>query len=322
MEGFNKKLYFVGGKGGVGKSTTSAALAYNLSRIKKKVLLVSTDPAHNTGDLFHVKLEGKVTNIKDHLDVLEIDSKQESNRYIETVKENIKGFVKSTMIQEAFRQIDLASTTPGAEEAALFDRMSSIIMEEIYHYDAIIFDTAPTGHTIRLLTLPQLMGVWMDGLLERRRAVNEKNYNRWMDDGEKVEDPIYEVLQSRKRKFNKVREILLDRNQSEYLFVLNAERLPILETRKAIDTLKQHGIAVNTILINKLIPEEADGVFLQKRKENESHYLDEIQTVFAKEKKVLVPLLSSDISTFHDLSQFADLLKEGFSKSKENEMMK
>ncbi|WP_077211663.1 ArsA family ATPase [Bacillus dakarensis] len=322
MEGFNKKLYFVGGKGGVGKSTTSAALAYNLSRIKKKVLLVSTDPAHNTGDLFHVKLEGKVTNIKDHLDVLEIDSKQESNRYIETVKENIKGFVKSTMIQEAFRQIDLASTTPGAEEAALFDRMSSIIMEEIHHYDAIIFDTAPTGHTIRLLTLPQLMGVWMDGLLERRRAVNEKNYNRWMDDGEKVEDPIYEVLQSRKRKFNKVREILLDRNQSEYLFVLNAERLPILETRKAMDTLKQHGIAVNTILINKLIPEEADGIFLQKRKETESHYLGEIQTVFAKEKKVLVPLLSSDISTFHDLSLFADLLKEGFSKSEENEMMK
>lgn len=322
MEGFNKKLYFVGGKGGVGKSTTSAALAYNLSQEKKKVLLVSTDPAHNTGDLFHVKLEGKVTNIQDYLDILEIDTIQESIRYIEAVKDNIKGFVKSTMVQEAFRQIDLAAATPGAEEAALFDRLTSIIIEEIHQYDVIIFDTAPTGHTIRLLTLPQLMGVWMDGLLERRRAVNEKNYNRWMTDGEKVEDPIYEVLQSRKRKFNKVREILLDRNRTEYLFVLNAERLPILETRKAIDTLKKYGITVNTILVNKLIPEEADGVFLQKRKENESHYLGEIQIVFANEKKVLVPLLSSDISTFRDLRLFAALLKEGFIKSEENEVMK
>lgn len=310
MDFLHKKIYFVGGKGGVGKSTTSAALAYYLSSFKKKVLLVSTDPAHNTGDLFHVVLDGSIVNVKEGLDILEIDSERESKRYIDEVKNNLKGLVKATMVEEVNRQIDLSATTPGAEEAALFDRMTSIILEEIQAYDAIVFDTAPTGHTIRLLTLPELMGVWMDGMLERRRQVNEKNFHRWMDDGDKIEDPIYDKLQQRRRKFSKVREILLDENHSEYIFVLNAERLPILETRKAVETLQKHQIKVKTLIVNKLLPDKADGTFMEKRKANERIYREEIEKDFPGQKKIMIPLLESDISTFGHLQQFAALLEE------------
>jgi arsenite-transporting ATPase len=207
------------------------------------------------------------------------------------------------MLDEVHRQIDLAAASPGAEEAALFDRITSLILETIHQYDSIVFDTAPTGHTIRLLTLPELMGVWMDGLLDRRKKIN-KNYAEWMNDGEPVEDPIYEKLIERKDRFMKVRDYLLNYDQTEYLFVLNAERLPILETKKAIETLYQHKIHVLTLVVNKVIPEKADGQFMEKRRENEKVYLNEIQDVFANKRVLLLPLLDRDISSFEDLETF------------------
>ncbi len=317
MEFLNKKIYFVGGKGGVGKSTTSAALALLLSKQGKKVLLVSTDPAHNTGDLFHIKLTGEITSVRAGLDVLEINSERETSRYINGVKDNIKGLVKSTMLDEVHRQIDLAAASPGAEEAALFDRITSLILETVHQYDSIVFDTAPTGHTIRLLTLPELMGVWMDGLLDRRKKMN-KNYAEWMNDGDPVEDPIYEKLIERKTRFIKVRDYLLNQDQTEYLFVLNAERLPIIETNKAIDTLHQHKIHVNTVVVNKMIPDHADGLFMEKRRENEKVYLEEIQNLFADKRKLLMPLLDRDISSFEDLEMFTSNLRAALMEAEQS----
>ncbi|WP_144480991.1 ArsA family ATPase [Cytobacillus oceanisediminis] len=308
MNMLEKKIYFIGGKGGVGKSTTSAAMALFLGQKGKKVLLVSTDPAHNTGDLFHKNFSGgKIEKATKNLDVLEIDSEQESRNYINGVKVNLKGMVKATMLDEVNRQIDMAAASPGAEEAALFDKITSLILEEIANYDAIVFDTAPTGHTIRLLTLPELMGVWMDGLLERRKKANE-NYAQWMNDGEIREDPLYEKLNERKNRFKRVREILLDETQTEYIFVLNAERLPILETGKAIETLHQHGIHVNTIVVNKVIPREADGRFMEQRRTNEKLYLDEIKEKFEHKRQIFLPLLEHDISSLDILEHISALL--------------
>ena len=314
MDFLEKKIYFIGGKGGVGKSTTSAAMALLLSEQGKRVLLVSTDPAHNSGDLFHSDFSGgKIVKVTSGLDVLEIDSGQESRNYINGVKGNLKGLVKATMLDEVNRQIDMAASSPGAEEAALFDRITSLILEEVVNYDAIVFDTAPTGHTIRLLTLPELMGVWMDGLLERRKKTNE-NYAQWMNDGEPVDDPLYEKLNERKNRFKRVRDILLDESHTEYIFVLNAERLPIIETRKAIDTLHQHGIHVNTVVVNKVIPEEADGDFMEKRRLNEKVYLDQINHTFAKQKHIYIPLLDRDISSLKSLKLVSGLLGRQMSR--------
>lgn len=308
MDMLEKKIYFIGGKGGVGKSTTSAAMALLLAQKGKKILLVSTDPAHNTGDLFYRNFSGgKIERATENLDVLEIDSEQESRNYINGVKGNLKGLVKATMLEEVNRQIDMAATSPGAEEAALFDKITSLILEEITNYDAIVFDTAPTGHTIRLLTLPELMGVWMDGLLERRKKVNE-NYAQWMNDGEISEDPLYDKLYERKNRFKCVREILLDENQTQYVFVLNAERLPILETAKAIDTLHHHGIHVNSVVVNKVIPDEADGRFMEQRRANERVYLDEIKDKFRNQRQIFLPLLEHDISSLATLELISGLL--------------
>ncbi|SDL93458.1 ArsA family ATPase [Sediminibacillus halophilus] len=302
-----KPILFVGGKGGVGKSTTAASLAYAAAEAGKQVLLVSTDPAHNLGDIFNCAVGSESVQVTDCLSVLEIDAVKEAETYIKGVKDNLSGLVKSSLVEEVNRQMDMAKTSPGAEEAALFDRIVSIILEEREHYDFLIFDTAPTGHTVRLLSLPELMGVWMDGMLERRRKTNE-NYSQLLNDGDPVEDPIFDVLMKRRRKFEHARKVLLDHEETGFLFVLNPEKLPIEETKKAINQLEPFHIHIDTLVINKVLPEIADGDFYHRRKQIEQPYLDEIASVFSNKKLFYVPLFSEDMTDIDSLSVYAKYL--------------
>ncbi|WP_099363355.1 ArsA family ATPase [Fredinandcohnia onubensis] len=314
----DRKIVFVGGKGGVGKSTSAAALAILHAQQGLKTLLVSTDPAHNVGDIFHKPLKNQAIEVYPGMEAIEIDPEIESRKYIQTVKENIQGVVSSHMQDEVNRQIDAASSSPGAEEAALFDRIVSIILDEGRDYDTIIFDTAPTGHTIRLLTLPELMSVWIDGMLERRKKRND-TYTQLLNDGEPIEDPIYKVLQKRKERFSAVREIILNRDMTGFIFVLNPERLPIIETANALRLLERHNIGVNTLFINKFLAENIDGEFLKKRKSNEQEYISKIEKEFPTQQKVYIPLFETDINSVKLLEDFAEHIKTKIVKNSTNE---
>lgn len=310
MDVLSKSIIFVGGKGGVGKSTSAAAIAWRSAKEGYKTLLISTDPAHNVGDIFNEQIGGKTKEIATNLYALEIDPEIETDNYIKTVKSNIKGTVHSSMMEEVNRQLDTAKASPGADEAALFDKLIHIILEERQNFDKLVFDTAPTGHTIRLLTLPELMGVWIEGLLEKRRKTNE-NYSQLLNDGEPREDPIYDVLRERQERFSKARDLLLNEKETGFIFVLNPERLPILETKKALDLLHKYQLHVKTLIINKVLPEEADGEFLMKRKKHEKKYVHQIEETFSEQKLVYVPLFSQDIISERQLELFSEYFKEG-----------
>ncbi|WP_438312496.1 ArsA family ATPase [Sporosarcina sp. FA9] len=307
MEVLEKSIIFVGGKGGVGKSTSAAAIALKLAQKGYKTLLISTDPAHNVGDIFDLKIGGKIKGIVKNLYALEIDPEIETNNYIKSVKENIKGVLHSAMMEEVHRQLDTAKASPGADEAALFDKLISIILEERANFDKLIFDTAPTGHTIRLLSLPELMGVWIEGLLEKRKKTNE-NYTQLLNDGEPIEDPIYDVLRVRQSRFSEVRKVLLDEKQTGFIFVLNPERLPILETKKAIELLNKYNLHVTMLIINKVLPESADGNFIMERKKHEKQYVDKINKTFTQQQLIFVPLFSQDIVSKKQLELFSEYL--------------
>jgi arsenite/tail-anchored protein-transporting ATPase len=170
----SRPILFVGGKGGVGKTTTASALALRLAEAGERVLLVSTDPAHSLGDLFDRKIGDREVELFRAADgpgvlaALEIDPQAETDRYLEGVRDSMRAFVRPALYPEIERQVALTRHAPGAAEAAMMDRVAELMDEGPKRWDRVIFDTAPTGHTLRLMALPELMAAWTDGLLRQR----------------------------------------------------------------------------------------------------------------------------------------------------------
>src|SRR4051812_6867783 len=140
----DRRVLFFGGKGGVGKTTCSSAFALAASESGRRVLLVSTDPAHSTADIFQKKIGAEPRQIAPNLSALEIDADRESRRYVEQVKRDIEKMFSPTVVQRARRQIDLAAASPGLADVALLDRMIDLIVSNDSTrsaYDLIVFDT-------------------------------------------------------------------------------------------------------------------------------------------------------------------------------------
>ena len=296
----NKRTLFFAGKGGVGKTTSAAAFALARARAACRTLLVSTDPAHNLGDIFGTGIGDSITPVVENLWALEIDQEIETRKYLDQVKANLRKAVQTTMLEEVHRQIDLAASAPGAGEAAIFDRMVSVLLDDAERFDVIVFDTAPTGHTIRLLSLPDLMGVWINGLLRRRQRRNE-DYSQLLGDGEPIDDPIFEVLNRRRQRAAEVSRLFLDSKATGFVFVLVPEYLPIVETRKAIDQLRAYDLHVGTLFVNKVFPETVIDPFFRRRLEQQQAYRRQIDTDFPDQVKLDLPLLSHDINTLESL---------------------
>ena len=308
----DKHTVFFAGKGGVGKTTSAAAFALARAQSGARVLLVSTDPAHNLGDIFGVKIGSDATCVFDNLYAVEIDEAVETQKYLEQVKGNLRRAVQTSMLEEVYRQIDLVAHAPGTNEAAIFDRMVSILLDEADGFDVVVFDTAPTGHTIRLLSLPDLMGVWIKGLLQRRQQHNE-NYAQLLGDGEPIEDPMFKVLNRRRERAARVSGLLLDAALTGIVFVLVPEYLPIVETRKGIDQLAQYGLHVRTLIVNKILPDSVTDSFFMGRLEQQRSYRKQIDEQFPQQRKLDVPLLSHDVNTVASLEAIASRMKASLS---------
>lgn len=293
------KLIFFSGKGGVGKTTCSASYAVFSAKSGLKTLLVSTDPAHSTSDIFEKKIENNITNILPNLDAIEINGEKESKLYMDKVRVSLKQVVSPIIIEEINKQIDAASISPGTEEAALFDKMIEIITEKNNEYDRIIFDTAPTGHTVRLLTLPELLGAWIDTLIKKRSKsislMSMANNNGNANNKEIEKDEVIKILKKRYDKINQAKNIMMNEKLLSFIFVINAEKLPIDETVKAINILEKYNILVEGLIVNKILPENMQDEFWISKKEQEQKYLDIIIKTFEGKKIFTLPLIQEDM---------------------------
>ena len=329
-------LVFVGGKGGVGKTTTAAAIALEAASLGRTCLLVSTDPAHSLGDIFDVPIGATRTALDDRLWGLEIDPEAEAEQHIQTVKTQMKSLVHPRLYGEVDRQLDLARHAPGASEAALLERVAELMGEDGSTFDLVVFDTAPSGHTVRLLSLPEVMSAWTDGLLRHRERSaglssalrnlgggRVKGDDLSMIDGVQKEYPdespsgrINEVLQTRRRKFLVARERLLDNETTAFLLVVNPDKLSILESQKVIQLLSRFKVDVSGLVVNRVLPADLDdgrsGDFLRARRAQEETYLQEIDEVFARFPRVVVPLLRHDVHGVASLRQVGAVLSQGW----------
>jgi arsenite/tail-anchored protein-transporting ATPase len=296
----SRQVLFFGGKGGVGKTTCASATALGASRAGKRVLLVSTDPAHSTSDMFGTPFGDQEREIQPSLFGVEIDPAAEARRYIEDVKTRATALFGGSSIGKALRQIDLAASMPGIEEAALFDRVSRLVAERSTAYDLVIFDTAPTGHTLQLLRTPEAMTAWLRALAASRRAM--------LPDDRRDTDQIVATLEDRVARLDQFRTRLTSRATTAFVLVLIPERLPIDETARAAEQLADAGIDIGSVVVNRVLPDNATGEFVEARRRQERLHLAEIDRRFAGYRLTHVAQQPTDVHGLEALGAVAHTL--------------
>lgn len=299
------RLIFFGGKGGVGKTTLAAAFATLLASRGENTLLVSTDPAHSTSDVLGKRLSGTPEPVEERLWAVEVDAAADAAAHIERIKVDARGSVSPEVLPAVERHLELAKSSPGTEESALFDRFVELISLSPTEYARIVFDTAPTGHTLRLLTLPALLSTWVEGMVRQREKVAgmERMLRNLAGREETGGDPVLERLRERRDRFLHARHRLLD--DAVFNLVLIPERLPIEETARTLTALTQNEIHVGSLIVNRVLPETADGEFMHARLEQQAEYLSEIENRFGKQNIVRVSHDTRDITRREQLSRIA-----------------
>jgi arsenite-transporting ATPase len=305
----DRDVVFFGGKGGVGKTTCSAAFALAASRGGKRVLLVSTDPAHSTSDIFERTIGGGERELLPNLSAIEIDADREAARYIADVKGDIERMFSAGVIRQAHRQIDMVAASPGLAEVALLDRMIDLIIDQATRagaHDLIVFDTAPTGHTLQLLRMPDAMTTWIQALVKHRRALLEIDHGAG-DAGDPPvaidADPILMALERRHQRLVTLRDRVTDRARTAFALVTIPERLAIEETARAAELLGDTGVDVGALVVNRILPDGLQGDFYASRKAQEGTYLGEIARRFPRLPRTDVRQLPRDVYGLDALTQ-------------------
>ncbi|MDP8972354.1 MAG: ArsA family ATPase [Actinomycetota bacterium] len=303
-----RRLVFFGGKGGVGKTTLAAAFATLLAGREEKTLLASTDPAHSTSDVLGAKLSREPTQIEENLWGVEIDAAADAAAYVERIKDDARESVSPEVLPAVRQHLELAKSSPGTEESALFDRFVDLIALSPGEYDRIVFDTAPTGHTLRLLTLPALLTAWVEGMVRQREKVAgmERMLRNLAGKEGSDDDPTLTRLRERRDKFHHARHRLLE--DATFYLVLIPERLPIEETNRTLHTLTENRIKVGGLVVNRVLPDVPEGAFMRARLEQQSEYLKEIDIRFQDQKVIQIEQDAHDVTEREQLRSIAEQL--------------
>ncbi|KAM0333174.1 hypothetical protein ACHAQA_001834 [Verticillium albo-atrum] len=302
---------FVGGKGGVGKTTTSCSLAIQLAKARKSVLLISTDPAHNLSDAFNQKFgkEARLIDGFDNLSAMEIDpngSMQDLLAGQDAQEMDAMGGGLGSMMQ------DLAFAIPGIDEAMSFAEILKQVKS--MSYETIIFDTAPTGHTLRFLQFPSVLekalakvsqlstqyGPLLNGFLgQGGQLPNGQNLNDMMAKLETLRETISEVNSQFK-----------DENLTTFVCVCIAEFLSLYETERMIQELSSYGIDTHCIVVNQLLfPKKgSDCDQCNARRKMQKKYLEQIEELYDEFNVVRVPLLVEEVRGKEKLEKFSQML--------------
>lgn len=316
-----RRVLFIGGKGGVGKTTVAAATALSQARAGRRVLLVSTDPAHNLGHLWGRPVGPHKVRLAAGLDGLELDPELTVERHLEEVGAALRKLMPPHLSGEVDKHMALSRDAPGMHEAALLERIAETVIEGLQDYDLLVFDTAPSGHTARLMALPEMMSAWTEGLLRRQErhshfgailrnfggddSLGQSLIGRDQEEAEQGrEQRVRTLLNRRRERFAQLREVISDPQRCAFVVVLAAERLPVLETIELQQKLHRSGISVAGLVVNKRAPADA-GPFLAERHAVEEQHLGTLRQALPGLPTQEVPLLPGDVVGEAALDAFA-----------------
>ena len=301
------RLIIYTGKGGVGKTSVSSATARRLAQQGYKTLLMSTDSAHSLGDSLGVELPSNVYNLEKNLDVLEIDIIYEMQTRWSDISEYVTTFLTSQGLEDI--SAEEMAIVPGMEMiAALFYILQ---FKEDGEYDVIVMDTAPTGETLKLLSVPDISNWYLDrffSVFKRLISIARSTVSKVIDlplPSKKVLQNIEEI----KNKMSEVKEILEDPETTTIRLVLNPERMVINETMRTYTYTCLYNKIVECLIVNKIYPKEGmeDGYF-KDRLEEQDRYMEEINYAFNPLKIMYAYQMPTELRGSESLDHLADMI--------------
>ncbi|MBU2639318.1 MAG: ArsA family ATPase [Nanoarchaeota archaeon] len=296
------KLLLFGGKGGTGKTTAAASTALYAAKQGKKVLVFSTDPVLSLSDSFKCKIGNKVTNITKNVDALEMDT----DTILEEFRENYNATIQQIISEGTY--LDEEDTLrfselpfPGMDEFMALVKIIDFLDKD--EYDLYILDTAPSGHTIRLLALPDLIIKWTDVLIKMhaKKGVIMKSFF-----GKAVKDRADRFLTKLQNDIKRVRATLMDKEKTQFVVITIAEAMGVYETTRFIKILESYKIPIGHIIFNKIIPNNKCDFCNSVRKEQQ-RYIKKIKKEFSYDI-IEAPLFPYEIRGLENLYFFSKAL--------------
>jgi len=320
------RLVIFGGKGGTGKTTSSCATAMELARRypEKKLVVASSDPAHSLADSFDCPVSGSVEPVKgvDNLFAIEMNPAILLERFKKTHETSLTNFSRMSSSTD---QIDirnfLSFKLPGMQEMMILLEIVKLLKFGIfrpYEYDLVIWDTAPTGHTLRLLELPDKVLKWIE-LFEssfcRYKQVSTAAAGLFLKmPGRSTKGNVRAFLDTLSKDLEKIRAILKDEEKCEFVPVTIPEELSIAETDRLLATLRKEKIPVRNIIVNR-VQDEKKCAFCSNRRKGQKGYLKEIDNKFAFYNLVKLPVFSNEVRGAAGLLRFGGFLSGNGSRT-------
>jgi len=291
-----------GGKGGLGKTTFSAATAYYLAKKGKRVLVFSVDPQASLTDIFQRDIFGKgPTEIMPNLYAQEIDADRRVKDYQQEIRQKIFDMYGMDKIPDEIESyIQAAAAEPAMEESAIFDQVVDIVVKGGYDY--YIYDLVPLGHALYYLSMTSVYDAWIGKITNLREQMREYDQVAAVIRREKEldEDAILNELLYIKDRLNKSSSILTDKKKTAFFFVLTAEEMVIKDTMKAADLFSKFDVPLSGYIMNRVLPDTLKSQnipeYLKNRLAMQDHYLKVIDTTFGKQILASVPEMERDVT--------------------------
>lgn len=307
-----------GGKGGLGKTTFSAATAYYLAHKGYKVLVFSVDPQASLSDIFERNIFGQgEVEILPNLYACEIDADRRIKEYQDEIRQKIRDMYGFEEVPEEIENyMQAASAEPAMEESAIFDEVVNIVVKGGYDY--YIYDLVPLGHALYYLSMASVYDQWISKITRLREQMRE--YDQLMAtvrrEKEVQEDQILNELQYIKNRINASSGILTDSKKTAFFFVLTPEEMIILDTCKAAEMFAKFSVPIRGYIVNRVVPgellQENIPEYLRNRINMQKGFLEQIERDFGQKVLARVPELESDVRGLPMIEKMARVMFGGW----------